>query len=72
MTAAQLPTVAELEQALEYHAALARHYRQWGENWPALIEQHSLIDALLDDRAEEKRRTEGLTTTNQPGYSSGS
>jgi hypothetical protein len=67
VTAAQLPTVAELEQALEYHAALARHYRQWGDNWPALIEQHHLIDALLYDRDEEKRRSQDLTPVAPPG-----
>lgn len=37
---------------MEYHVALARYYRQWGEDWPALIEQHQMIDALLNDRDE--------------------
>jgi hypothetical protein len=63
--APELPTVADLEQAIEYHVGLARYYRQWGENWPALIEQHQLIDALLSDRETEKSK--GLTDASAPG-----
>jgi hypothetical protein len=42
--------VSELEAAIEYHVALARYYRQWGEDWPTLIEEHAEINKLLEDR----------------------